>query len=66
MMVVGVPEIAPLLVENTRPEGNDGEIDQEVTVPPLTLGVTVVMAVPLVKVNGLPLYTMEYGDTSLT
>ena len=65
-MVVGVPEIAPLLVENTRPEGNDGEIDQEVTVPPLTLGVTVVMAVPLVKVNGLPLYTMEYGDTSLT
>ena len=63
---MGVPEIAPLLVENERPEGNDGEIDQEVTVPPLTLGVTVVMAVPLVKVNGLPLYTMEYGDTSLT
>ena len=59
VMLVGVPEIAPLVVENDRPAGNDGEMDQEVTVPPLTLGVAVVIAVPLVKVNGVPLYTRE-------
>ena len=58
-MAVGVPEIAPLVVENERPAGREGEIDQEVTVPPRALGVAVVMAVPLVNVNGLPLYTME-------
>ena len=58
-MLVGVPEIAPLVVENVRPLGSDGEIDHEVTVPPLTVGVAVVMAVPLVRVNGLPLYTRE-------
>ena len=27
-MLVGVPEMAPLVVENDRPAGNDGEIDQ--------------------------------------
>ena len=59
MMLVGVPEIAPLVVEKERPVGSDGEIDHEVTVPPLTVGVAVVMAVPLVRVNGLPLYTRE-------
>ena len=59
MMVVGVPEISPFEVENVRPAGSDGEIDQEVTVPPLTLGVAVVMAVPLVNVNGVPLYESE-------
>ena len=51
---VGVPEIAPVEVENRRPAGSDGEIDHEVTVPPPALGVAVVMAVPLVSVNGLP------------
>ena len=65
-ITVGVPLMAPVDVENTRPLGSDGEIDHEVTVPPLAVGVAVVMAVPLVNVNGLPLYTMEYGDTSLT
>jgi len=55
----GVPEISPLVVENVRPAGSEGEIDQEVTAPPLTLGVAVVMAVPLVNVNGVPLYTRE-------
>lgn len=54
-MAVGVPEISPLVVENERPAGSDGEIDQEVTVPPLTVGVAVVMAVPFVNVNGVPL-----------
>ena len=58
-MAVGVPEIAPWVVEKERPAGREGESDQEVTVPPRALGVAVVMAVPLVNVNGLPLYTME-------
>ena len=58
-VAVGVPEMAPVVVENDRPEGNDGEIDHEVTAPPLEVGVAVVMAVPLVKVNGVPLYTRE-------
>ena len=54
-VTVGVPEMAPVVVENVRPFGSDGEIDHEVTVPPLTDGVAVVMATPLVRVNGLPL-----------
>ena len=52
---VGVPEIAPVDVENARPAGSDGEIDQAVTAPPLEVGVAVVIAVPLVRVNGVPL-----------
>ena len=47
----GVPLIAPVVESMERPVGNDGETDQAVTVPPLTDGVTVVMAVPLVNVN---------------
>ena len=38
-----------------KPAGRDGETDQEVIVPPFTVGVTVVMAVPLVSVNELGL-----------
>jgi len=38
-----------------KPAGRDGETDQEVIVPPLTVGVTVVIAVPLVSVNELGL-----------
>ena len=34
-----------------KPAGRDGETDHEVTVPPVIDGVTVVIAVPLVKVN---------------
>ena len=54
-VTVGVPEMAPVVVENERPEGNDGEIDHEETGPPLEVGMAVVMAVPLFSVNGLPL-----------
>ena len=50
---VGVPEISPVEVEKERPAGRVGEIDQEVTSPPLALGVAVVIAVPLVSVNEL-------------
>ena len=55
VMAVGVPEIAPVEVSSERPAGSDGDTDHEVTVPPLTEGVAVVMATPLVNVNGLPL-----------
>ena len=48
---VGVPEIAPVDESSDRPAGNEGETDHVVMVPPLAVGVTVVMAVPLVKVN---------------
>ena len=51
----GVPEIAPVVVEKTRPVGSDGEIDQEVMAPPLADGVAVVIVVSFVRVNGLPL-----------
>jgi hypothetical protein len=48
---VGVPEIAPVEVEKARPDGSVGVIDQEVTVPPLVVGVEVVMSVSMVSVN---------------
>ena len=47
----GVPEMAPVEESNDRPVGSEGETDQVVMVPPLEVGVTVVMAVPLVNVN---------------
>ena len=53
---VGVPEIAPVEVENERPEGSVLEMDHEVTVPPpLAVGVTVDIAVFLVSVRVLGL-----------
>ena len=48
---VGVPEMVPSEVSNDRPPGNEGEMDHVTTVPPLMVGVTDVMAVPLVSVN---------------
>ena len=47
----GVPEMAPVEESSERPDGREGETDQEVTGPPLAVGVTVVMAVPLVRVK---------------
>ena len=49
--VVGVPLMAPVDESSERPAGSDGETDQEVTGPPLVVGVTVVIAVPLVSVK---------------
>jgi len=43
--------MAPVEVSNERPEGRVGETDQEVTAPPLEVGVTVVIVVPFVSVN---------------
>ena len=48
---VGVPLMAPVVESKDKPAGRVGETDHEVIVPPLTVGVTVVMPVPLVSVN---------------
>ena len=47
--------MAPVDESKDKPAGRDGETDHEVIVPPFTVGVTVVMAVPLVSVNELGL-----------
>ena len=47
--------MAPVVESSDKPAGSDGETDHEVTAPPLVVGVTVVMAVPLVRVNGFGL-----------
>lgn len=49
MIAVGVPEIAPEDVEKTRPAGSVGETDHDTTVPPIEVGVTVVMRLSLVN-----------------
>ena len=48
---VGVPEMVPSVVSKDKPADNEGEMDQVTTSPPLTVGVTDVMAVPLVRVK---------------
>ena len=53
MTAVGVPLIAPVEESRDSPAGSDGETVHEVTVPPLDVGVIVVMVVPLVNVNEL-------------
>tara|TARA_B100000003_G_C10916126_1_gene365306 strand:+ start:1697 stop:1912 length:216 start_codon:yes stop_codon:yes gene_type:complete len=45
----GVPEISPLVVDNERPAGSDGEIDHVTTVPPAEVGF-IEIAVPFTKV----------------
>ena len=49
VIAVGVPLMVPVEVSKERPAGSVAEIDHEVTVPPLAVGVTVVMAESLVK-----------------
>ena len=66
VIAVGVPLMAPLEESSESPAGSEGETDQEVTVPPLEVGVTVVIAVPLVSVNEFGLYDKEDGAISLT
>lgn len=50
---VGVPEMAPVVLEIVRPVGSPGETDHETTAPPVDVGLSVVMAVPLVNVREL-------------
>ena len=52
---VGVPEITPVLVSKLSPVERAGVIDQDVTAPPLLVGVTVDIGTSLVKVN-------EFGE----
>ena len=52
---MGVPLIAPVEESKDKPAGREGETDHEVIVPPFTVGVTVVIGVPLVSVNELGL-----------
>jgi len=52
---VGVPETVPSVVEKARPAGSVGEIDHDVTAPPLDVGVTAVIATSFVRVNELVL-----------
>ena len=66
MTAVGVPLMVPVEESIANPAGRDGETDQEVTGPPLVVGVTVVIAVPLVSVNEFGVYVSEDGATSLT
>jgi len=66
VIAVGVPLMAPVELSNERPDGSDGETDHDVTVPPLDVGVTVVIAVPLVNVNEFGVYVIEDGATSFT
>ena len=51
LSAVGVPEMVPSDVSKERPPGKVGEMDHVTTSPPLTVGVTDVMAVPFVSVN---------------
>jgi len=53
VIAVGVPEMAPVEVSNDKPAGRVGVIDHESTLPPLEVGVAVVIATSFVKVNGL-------------
>ena len=43
--------MAPVELSSDKPDGSDGEIDQDVGVPPPEVGVVVVIGVPLVSVN---------------
>ena len=51
--VVGVPEMTPVVLDMVMPAGSVGDTDHDTTVPPVEVGVVVVIAVPLVKVNEL-------------
>ena len=50
-----MPLMAPVALSSDNPDGSEGETDHEVTAPPVDVGVTVVMAVPLVRVRELGL-----------
>jgi hypothetical protein len=59
--VSGVPEIAQLVELILKPLGIAGLIVQLVGVPPLRLGVCVVIAVSFFRIIGDELYTRDVG-----
>ena len=52
---VGVPLISPVVPSKFKPLGSDGEIVQDVIIPPLAVGDTEDIAVPTVSTNELGL-----------
>ena len=52
-MAVGVPLMAPVDVSKERPAGSVPEIDHDVTVPPLEVGVAADMVTSFVKESEL-------------
>ena len=54
-VAVGVPEITPVDASSERPAGSVAEIDHDVTVPPLDVGVAVTIGVSFVNVRKLGL-----------
>ena len=50
-IAVGVPEMAPVDVSRDKPAGSSGETDHDTTVPPVEVGVTVVMGESFASVN---------------
>ena len=66
VIVVGVPEIAPVEESSARPAGSDGHTNQPRVRPSSAADVTVVMAVSFVSVKEFGLYVSEDGTTSLT
>src|SRR5882757_10077303 len=57
--------IVPSVVLNVRPAGNAGEMDQEVTAPPVEAGVRVAVGSPTASATR-PLGYLAAGATSLT
>ena len=55
LSVLGVPEIAPVAVSKERPAESVGVMDQEMTAPPLEVGVAVVIVASFVSVSVLGL-----------
>lgn len=53
LRAVGVPEIAPVELSRDSPAGSEGVIDQFVTVPPLEVGVSVLIAESFANVSEL-------------
>ena len=65
MTAVGVPLMSPVEVSSDKPAGSDGDTEYETTAPPVDVTDVVVIAVPLVNVNGLVLSEIT-GAISLT
>jgi hypothetical protein len=54
-IAVGVPEMAPVDVSRDKPAGSVGETDHDTTVPPVEVGVAVVIAESFARVK-------EFGE----
>jgi len=66
VIVVGVPEIAPVEESKDKPAGSVGVCDEGVITPPLAVGVAGVRVTSFVNENGFPLKATDEGAASLT